>query len=84
MLSIAMGEYKIFRSQSIETCGIATMSSLVFLALNQLPVSLGDAVAGRAATDHSIIPAGYQFAFGLTVSGNYSPYWAVDLRSDGS
>jgi predicted permease len=41
------------------------------IALNQLPVSLGDAVAGRAATDYSIIPPGYQFAFGLTVSGNY-------------
>jgi predicted permease len=36
-----------------------------------LPVSLGDAVAGRAATDYDIIAPGYQFAFGLTVSGNY-------------
>jgi predicted permease len=41
------------------------------IAFNQLAVSLGDAVAGRAATDYSIIPPGYQFAFGLTVSGNY-------------
>jgi predicted permease len=41
------------------------------IAFNQLAVSLGDAVAGRAATDSSIIPPGYQFAFGLTVSGNY-------------
>ena len=41
------------------------------IALGQLPVSIGDAVAGRAATDYSIIPSGYQFAFGLTVSGNY-------------
>src|SRR5262249_14149910 len=41
------------------------------IALAPLPVSLGDAVAGRAATDYSIIPPGYQFAFGLTVSGNY-------------
>ena len=41
------------------------------IALGQLPVSIGDAVAGRAATDYSIIPPGYQFAFGLTVSGNY-------------
>jgi putative ABC transport system permease protein len=41
------------------------------IALNLLPVSIGDAVAGRAATDYSIIPTGYQFAFGLTVSGNY-------------
>jgi predicted permease len=41
------------------------------IALSQLPVSLGDAVAGRAATDYSLIPPGYQFVFGLTVSGNY-------------
>ena len=41
------------------------------IAFNQLPVSLGDAVAGRAATEYNIIPPGYQFAFGLTVSGNY-------------
>ena len=41
------------------------------IALGPLPVSLGDAVAGRAATDYDIVPPGYQFAFGLTVSGNY-------------
>jgi putative ABC transport system permease protein len=41
------------------------------VALAPLPVSLGDAVAGRAATDYDIIPPGYEFAFGLTVSGNY-------------
>src|SRR5262249_59325630 len=49
--------------------GIVVFSGVIALA--PLPVSLGDAVAGRAATDYSIIPPGYQFAFGLTVSGNY-------------
>ncbi len=56
-------EYRDFRDRNDVFSGV--------IALNQLPVSLGDAVAGRAATDYSIIPPGYQFAFGLTVSGNY-------------
>ena len=43
------------------------------IALAPLPVSLGEAVAGRAASDYDIIFPGYQFAFGLTVSGNYFP-----------
>lgn len=41
------------------------------IAQVQLPVSVGDAVAGRAATDYNRMATGYQFAFGLTVSGNY-------------
>lgn len=59
----SIAEYRDFRDRNDVFLGV--------IALNQLPVSLGDAVAGRAATDYSIIPPGYQFAFGLTVSGNY-------------
>src|SRR6266545_2379565 len=61
--SFSIAEYREFRDLNDVFSGV--------IALNQLPVSLGDAVAGRAATDYSIIPPGYQFAFGLTVSGNY-------------
>ena len=59
----SIAEYRDFRDRNDVFSGV--------IALGPLPVSLGDAVAGRAATDYSIIPPGYQFAFGLTVSGNY-------------
>jgi hypothetical protein len=59
----SIAEYRDFRDRKDVFSGV--------IALGPLPVSLGDAVAGRAATDYSIIPPGYQFAFGLTVSGNY-------------
>jgi putative ABC transport system permease protein len=59
----SIAEYRDFRDRNDVFSGV--------IALAPLPVSLGDAVAGRAATDYSIIPPGYQFAFGLTVSGNY-------------
>lgn len=59
----SIADYRDFRDRNDVFSGV--------IALNQLPVSLGDAVTGRAATDYSIIPPGYQFAFGLTVSGNY-------------
>jgi predicted permease len=61
--NFSIAEYRDFRDRNDVFSDV--------IALNQLPVSLGDAVAGRAATDYSIIPPGYQFAFGLTVSGNY-------------
>ena len=54
------------------------------IALAPLPVSLGDAVSGQAATDYDIIPPGYEFAFGLTVSRNYFRCLGVRRRSDGS
>jgi predicted permease len=59
----SIAEYHDFRDRNDVFGGV--------IALGPLPVSLGDAVAGRAAIDYSIIPPGYQFAFGLTVSGNY-------------
>jgi len=59
----SIAEYRDFRDRTDVFSGV--------IALSPLPVSLGDAVAGRAATDYSIIPPGYQFAFGVTVSGNY-------------
>ena len=59
----SIAEYRDFRDRNDVFSGV--------IALDPLPVSLGDAVAGREATDYSIIPPGYQFAFGLTVSGNY-------------
>ena len=61
--SFSIAEYRDVRDHNVVFSDV--------IALGPLPVSLGDAVAGRAATDYSIIPAGYQFAFGLTVSGNY-------------
>ena len=61
--SFSIAEYRDFRDHNDVFSGV--------IAFGPLPVSLGDAVAGRAATDYSIIPPGYQFAFGLTVSGNY-------------
>ena len=61
--NFSIAEYRDFRDRNDVFSDI--------IALAPLPVSLGDAVAGRAATDYSIIPLGYQFAFGLTVSGNY-------------
>ena len=61
--SFSIAEYRDLRDRNDVFSGL--------IALGPLPVSLGDAVAGRAATDYSIIPPGYQFAFGLTVSGNY-------------
>jgi predicted permease len=61
--NFSIAEYRDLRDRN------DVFSSLI--AFNQLPVSLGDAVAGRAATEYNIIPPGYQFAFGLTVSGNY-------------
>jgi predicted permease len=61
--NFSIAEYRDFRDRNDVFSGV--------IALNLLPVSLGDAVAGRAATDYSILPPGYQFAFGLTVSGNY-------------
>ena len=61
--NFSIAEYRDLRDRSDVFAGV--------IALAPLPVSLGDAVAGRAATDYDIIPPGYQFAFGLTVSGNY-------------
>jgi predicted permease len=61
--NFSIAEYRDFRDRNDVFSGV--------IALGPLPVSLGDAVAGRAAMDFSIIPPGYQFAFGLTVSGNY-------------
>jgi predicted permease len=61
--NFSIAEYRDFRDRNDVFSGV--------IALGPLPVSLGDAVAGRAATDYSLIPPGYQFAFGLTVSGNY-------------
>ena len=61
--SFSIAEYRDFRDRNDVFSGV--------IALSPLPVALGDAVAGRAATDYSIIPPGYQFAFGVTVSGNY-------------
>jgi predicted permease len=61
--NFSIAEYRDIRDHSDVFAGV--------IALAPLPVSLGDAVAGRAATDYDIIPPGYQFAFGLTVSGNY-------------
>jgi putative ABC transport system permease protein len=61
--SFSIAEYRDFRDRNDVFSGV--------IAFGPLPVSVGDAVAGRAATDYSIIPPGYQFAFGLTVSGNY-------------
>ena len=61
--NFSIPEYRDFRDRNDVFAGV--------IALGPLPVSLGDAVAGRAATDYSIIPPGYHFAFGLTVSGNY-------------
>jgi len=59
----SVAEYRDIRDHNAVFSGV--------IALNSLAVSLGDAVPGRAATDYSLIPAGYQFAFGLTVSGDY-------------
>ena len=61
--SFSIAEYRDIRDRTDVFAGV--------VALAPLPVSLGDAVAGRAATDYDIIPPGYEFAFGLTVSGNY-------------
>ena len=61
--NFSIAEYRDIRERSDVFAGV--------IALAPLPVSLGDGVAGRAATDYDIIPPGYQFAFGLTVSGNY-------------
>ena len=61
--NFSIAEYRDLRDRNDVFSGL--------IALGPLPVSLGDAVAGRAATDYSLIPPGYQFAFGLTVSGNY-------------
>ena len=61
--SFSIAEYRDIRDRNDVFAGV--------VALAPLPVSLGDAVAGRAATDYDIIPPGYEFAFGLTVSGNY-------------
>ena len=61
--NFSIAEYRDIRDRSDVFAGV--------IALAPLPVSLGDAVAGRAATDYDIIPPGYEFAFGLTVSGNY-------------
>ncbi len=61
--NFSIAEFRDIRGRSDVFAGV--------IALAPLPVSLGDAVAGRAATDYDIIPPGYQFAFGLTVSGNY-------------
>ena len=61
--NFSIAEYRDIRDRNDVFAGV--------VALAPLPVSLGDAVAGRAATDYDIIPPGYQFAFGLTVSGNY-------------
>lgn len=61
--NFSVAEYRDFRDRNTVFSGL--------IAFAPLPVSLGDAVAGRAATDYSVIPTGYQFAFGLTVSGNY-------------
>jgi predicted permease len=61
--NFSVAEYRDLRDRNDVFTGV--------FALNQLPVSIGDAVAGRAATDYSLIAPGYQFAFGLTVSGNY-------------
>ena len=63
MRNFSIAEYRDFRDRNDLFSGV--------IALAPLPVSLGDAVAGRAATDYDIIPTGYQFAFGQTVSGNY-------------
>jgi predicted permease len=61
--NFSIAEYRDFRDRNSVFSGV--------IALAPLPASLGDAVAGRAATDYDAIPTGYQFAFGLTVSGNY-------------
>ena len=61
--NFSIAEYRDLRDRREMFAGV--------IALAPLPVSLGDAVAGRAATDYDIIPPGYEFAFGLTVSGNY-------------
>jgi hypothetical protein len=61
--NFSIAEYRDIRDRSDVFTGV--------IALAPLPVSLGDAVAGRAASDYDIIPPGYEFAFGLTVSGNY-------------
>ena len=61
--NFSIAEYRDIRDRNDVFAGV--------VALAPLPVSLGDAVAGRAATDYDIIPPGYEFAFGLTVSGNY-------------
>ena len=61
--NFSIAEYRDIRDRSDVFTGV--------VALAPLPVSFGDAVAGRAATDYDIIPPGYEFAFGLTVSGNY-------------
>ena len=61
--SFSIAEYRDIRDRNDVFAGV--------VALAPLPVSLGDAVAGRAATDYDVIPPGYEFAFGLTVSGNY-------------
>ena len=61
--NFSLAEYRALRDGSEVFAGV--------IALAPLPVSLGDAVAGRAATDYDIIHPGYQFVFGLTVSGNY-------------
>jgi predicted permease len=61
--NFSIAEYREFRDRNDVFSGV--------IALSQLSVSLGDAVAGRAGTEYGIIPPGYQFAFGLTVSGNY-------------
>jgi macrolide transport system ATP-binding/permease protein len=61
--NFSIAEYRAIRNRDDVFAGV--------VALGPLPVSIGDAVAGRAATDYHIIPSGYQFAFGLTVSGNY-------------
>lgn len=63
MPNFSIAEYRDFRDRNDVFSGV--------IALAPFPVSLGDAVAGRAATDYDIIPTGYQFAFGQTVSGNY-------------
>ena len=59
--NFSIAEYRDIRDRNDVFAGV--------VALAPLPVSLGDAVAGRAATDYDIIPPGYEFAFGLTVSG---------------
>ncbi len=54
--SFSIAEYRDLRDRNDVFSGL--------IALGPLPVSLGDAVAGRAATDYSLIPPGYQLPSG--------------------
>ena len=71
----SIADYRDFRDRNDVFSGV--------IALGPLPVSLGDAVAGRAATDYSIIPPGYQFSLWVDRFGKlfHHARWSACART---